>query len=64
MRKVILIFPDVMTMTEFLLMNKVSKAITYSAEKELRAIMSSKVLKIACTEYGAKIKESIAIRNF
>lgn len=60
MRKVILVFPDVTTMSEFLLMNKVSRAIT--AEKELRGIVTDKVLAIACKQYGAKIKESVQIK--
>ena len=64
MRKVILIFPDVISMTEFLLMNKVSKAQTNSVEKELSGVMTDKVLNTACKQYGAKIKESIQIKHF
>jgi len=64
MRKVILVFPDVISMAEFLLMNKVSKAITDSGKKELKAIMTDKVVAIACKEYGAKIKELIIVTHF
>lgn len=64
MRKVTLLFPDVTTMSEFLLANKVSRAITDTAEKELRGIVTDKVLDIACKQYGAKIKESIQIKSF
>jgi hypothetical protein len=64
MRKVILIFPDVMSMTEFLFSNKVAKAQTNSAAKELTGIMTEKILDIACKQYGAKVKESIAIKHF
>ena len=64
MKKVILIFPDVTSMTEFLLTNNVSKAITNTAEKKLQGIMTDKVLSIACKQYGAKVKESVSIRDF
>ena len=64
MRKVILIFPDVMSLTEFILTQKVSKVITDSAQKMLRGTISDKQLSIACKEFGAKVKESIAIKAF
>lgn len=64
MRKVILIFPDVTSISEFLLTYKVSRAIVDSSEKKLKGIMPEKHLNIACREYGAKIKESIAIKCF
>ena len=64
MRKVILIFPDITSVAEFLLTYKVSKAIVESSEKKLKAVMSDKHLNIACKQYGAKIKESIAIKSF
>jgi len=64
MRKVILIFPDVTSISEFLLTYKVSRAIVDSTEKKLKGIMSDKHLSIACRQYGAKIKESIAIKCF
>jgi hypothetical protein len=64
MRKVILVFPDVTSMSEFLLTNKVSKTIIESSQKTLKGVMSDKVLDVALKQYGAKIKESIAIRTF
>lgn len=64
MRKVILVFPDVTSMTEFLLTNKVSKTIIESSQKTLKGVMSDKVLDVALKQYGAKIKESIAIKTF
>jgi hypothetical protein len=64
MRKVILIFPDVTSLSEFLLTNKVSKTIIESSKKTLKGIMSDKVLDVAVKQYGAKIKESIAIKAF
>lgn len=64
MRKVILVFPDVISLTEFILSNKVSKAIIDSSQKTLKGIMSDKVMDVAIKKYKAKIKESIAIRTF
>jgi hypothetical protein len=64
MRKVILVFPDVTSMTEFLLTNKVSKTIIESSQKTLKGVMSDKVLDVALKQYSAKIKESIAIKTF
>ena len=64
MRKVILIFPDVISMTDFLLSYKVSKAISNTSQKELRCIVTDAVLEIACKQFGAKIKEAISIKNF
>jgi len=57
-------FPDVTSIAEFLLMNKVSKTIIDSSQKTLKGMMSDKVLDIAVKKYGAKIKESIAIKSF
>jgi hypothetical protein len=51
-------------MSEFLLTNKVSKTIIESSQKTLKGVMSDKVLDVALKQYGAKIKESIAIRTF
>lgn len=64
MRKVILLFPDVTSIAEFLLANKVSKTIIDSSQKTLKGMMSDKVLDTAVKIYGAKIKESIAIKSF
>ena len=64
MKKVILVFPDVTSMSEFLLLNKVSKAHTKTCDKELRGIVTDKVLTVASKEYGAKVKESVSIKSF
>lgn len=64
MRKAILVFPDVTSISEFILTYKVSKAIVDSSEKTLKAEMSDKVLAVALRGYGAKIIESIQIRSF
>lgn len=64
MRKVVLIFPDVTSIAEFLLANKVSKTIIDSSQKTLKGMISDKVLDVAVKQYGARIKESIAVRTF
>jgi hypothetical protein len=64
MRRVTLIFPDVASLAEFILSFKISKAIVDSTEKKLIATMTDKNLDTACKFYGARIKESIAIRSF
>jgi len=64
MRKVTLLFPDVLSMTEFILVNRPSKAITDSAGKLFKGIVTDLVLEIACKQYGAKIKESIQTKSF
>ena len=64
MRKVILVFPDVTSLTEFVLTNKISKTIIDSSQKTLRGVMSDKVLSVAVKQYGAKIRESIAVKTF
>jgi hypothetical protein len=64
MKKVILVFPNVTSIAEFLLVHKVSKAIVDSQEKVLKGIMSEKDIDIACKQYGAKIKEAISVRPF
>jgi len=64
MRKVILVFPDVTSLAEFVLTNKVSKTIIDSSQKTLKGIMSDQVMDVAIKQFRAKIKESIAIRTF
>jgi len=64
MRKVILVFPDVISLTEFVLANKVSKTIIDSSQKMLKGVVSDKVLTVAVKQYGAKIRESIAVKTF
>ena len=64
MRKVILVFPDVTSIAEFLLANKVSKTIIDSSQKTLKGMISDKALDTAVKQFGAKIKESIAVKTF
>ena len=63
MRKVILFFPDVTSISEFILTHKVSRVIINSTEKMLKGTISEQHLHIACKQYGAKIKESVMVKN-
>ena len=63
MRKVILIFPDVISLTDFVLTHKVSKIIIDSSQKMLKGTISESHLTIACKEYRAKIRESIVVKH-
>jgi len=63
MRKVTLLFPDVSSITEFLLSYKVSKALVNSSQKTLTAVMPEKYLSLAVKQYGAKVKESVPIKS-
>jgi hypothetical protein len=64
MRKVVLIFPDVISITDFILTHKVSKIIVDSSQKMLKGTISEAHLAIACKQFGARIKESIVVRHF
>jgi hypothetical protein len=64
MRKVVLIFPDVISIAEFVLSYKVAKIIIDSSEKKLTGIISDKHLDIAVKQYGARIKESLIVNSF
>ena len=64
MRKVTLVFPDISSLTEFILSFRASKALIDSTEKQLTAVMSEKSLEVACKIYGAKIRESVAVTSF
>jgi hypothetical protein len=64
MRKVILVFPDVISLTEFVLTQRVSKTIIDSSQKTLKGTITESNLRIACKEYGARILESIVVKHF
>jgi hypothetical protein len=64
MRKVVLIFPDVISITDFILTYKVSKIIVDSSQKLLKGTISEAHLAIACKQFGARIKESIVVKHF
>lgn len=64
MRKVVLIFPDVISLTEFVLSHRISKVIIDSSEKKLQGTIHEKQQDIACKQYGARVKESVAVKHF
>jgi len=63
MRKVVLLFPDTVSISEFLLMQKVSRVIIDTGEKMLRGILTDAQLHIACKQYGAKIRSSSVVKT-
>ena len=63
MRKVILIFPDIVSLTDFILTQKVSKVIVDSSQKLLKGTITESNLSIACKQYGAKIREAIVVKH-
>jgi len=63
MRKVTLLFPDVLSITEFVLSYKVSKAIVNTSEKTLTATMPEQHLNVAVKQYRAKIKGSSPVKS-
>jgi hypothetical protein len=63
MRKVTLLFPDVSSITEFVLSYKVSKAIVKTSEKMLTATMPEKHLCVAVKQFRAKIKGSSPVKS-
>jgi hypothetical protein len=63
MRKVTLQFPDVSSITEFVLSYKVSKAIVNTSEKMLTATMHEKHVSVAVKQYRAKIKRSSPVKS-
>ena len=59
MRKVLLLFPDMSSMTEFIILNKISHAEVNSNEGSLITYLEeAKIVKV-CTEYGALLTPSI-----
>ena len=64
MRKVLLTFPDVTSISEFILTCRVSRVIIDSSQKVLRGTISEADLKIACKQFGARIRESIEVKRF
>lgn len=63
MKKVVLLFPDVSSITEFVLSYKVSKAIVNTSEKTLTGTMPEKLLDVAVKQYSAKIKGSSQVKS-
>ena len=63
MRKVILIFPDIISLTDFVLTQKVSKVIIDSSQKMLKGTITESSLGIACKQFGAKVREAIVVKH-
>ena len=55
MRQVELLFPDVQSMAEFILSQRVSKIETDTANCYLRGLLTDDLIAIAETEYGASV---------
>ena len=53
MKPVILIFPDIKTITEFILLFNISHAEVETKNFSLTTFLSEKELEIACNEFGA-----------
>jgi hypothetical protein len=56
MKKVVLIFPDTLSMADFILTQRVSNAEVNSVSHTIVAPMTDKQIIIAETEYGAILK--------
>jgi hypothetical protein len=59
MKEVKLIFPDNMTLTEFVLKQKVNHAEVDSREQTLTAVMPDDKIVVAETIYGAILKKMV-----
>jgi hypothetical protein len=59
MKKVVLIFPDVRTMTEFVLRNKIAHAEVNTREVSLTSFLSENEIATACNWYNASLLNSI-----
>ena len=58
MKKVVLLFPDNISMAEFILSEKPSKVETNSIERSIDAVLTDKQIEIACKRHGASLKRS------
>ena len=59
MKKVLLLFPDMSSMTEFILLNDISHAEVNSTEKSLNTYLGEEEIVKACTEFGALLMPSV-----
>lgn len=57
MRKVILIFPDSSSIAGFLITQRIAKAEVSSHQQTLAAPLTEDQIMIACTQYGAELKQ-------
>jgi hypothetical protein len=61
MKRVVLRFPDTASLTEFLLLYKISGAEINALEHTLTAILTEEQLQIACKKYNALVKLSYTV---
>lgn len=61
MSKVMLVFPDTISLTEFMLKHKVAKADVNSGHKSLTACLSKDQLATALKEYRATLVKNMRI---
>lgn len=62
MKKAVLIFPSTISMAEFIMAQRITKAESNSIEKCLTAVMTDKQIEIARKQFGAKLKASSVVR--
>jgi len=63
MKKVTLLFPDSITLADFVLTHQIRGAAVHSCEQKLEAALSEKLLAIATKEYGATLQKASATGN-
>ena len=63
MRKVTLSFPDVTSLSEFILTYKVSRVVINSSEKLLKGVIPQTLVQVACRQYGARVRESVPAKG-
>jgi hypothetical protein len=56
MNKVVLLFPDTIALTEFLLLHRIAGAEVNTLERSLTCKLTDKQLLIACTKYQAQLQ--------
>lgn len=61
MKQVELLFPDIESLTDFLLVYKPINAEVKSAEFKITAVLSDDVIATACTRYGAVLMSSQSV---
>ena len=59
MQKFFLVFPNTSMMAEFIIGNRISKAEVNSSDQTLSAPLTEDEIILACTQYGAEIKNNV-----
>ncbi|HEX2605735.1 MAG TPA: hypothetical protein VHK91_00085 [Flavisolibacter sp.] len=63
MKRVVLVFPDTVTLTNYLLTCRVSGADVNSTEVSLTAILSDQQIQLACERFEAVVKLSYSVNR-